>query len=665
MKSRWYLGVFLLLTLAPATGLVILVLQSPEDGARRQERNERAALRLSVERARDLVANTLSRRLAAAQGRLRDAVSAFALGEVPVPASRTFLVDAQGREAVPRDLQQRQDGQLATQLRLFRELTDHADRLEASGRHGGELARETLSAYLDRFRDPRLRGEVLLRIARYHRQRGEELTARSVYRHLFERYRGVLTVTDRSPIDLLAGAALVRTSTGAEREAVLTQAHERLVEEAGGISLEGLERAGQWFESGSFERHSGAWRRTIAARRGLLAGVVGHLPLPFEGQPLAVAGSAMAAGTAPALCVFRPLRGDFFVGTRFHLDVPSLPVSHPEHFLEWRPLEAAPDISLQVPVSLPIQIATGGPDGGSPESTVSFGVVVVRTGTLAAIRADTEVSLARRRRAIGFLALLLFGGAVGLVLTLRREAEVVRFRSDLVEHVAHELRTPATTLSVFSNLLDDPELRREKRDHYLRLLSAEAQRIGFVVENVLDLSLPARNLRFEREEVDLRKLLEDMARAFEPRCREDGVTLTLNVADAPTLLTFRRGVARIIFNLLDNAVKYRGSAKGSGASPSGCTQARVELAAVGGDGWLEVSVSDNGPGVPRSARRKILRRRLPSMEESGGSGVGLAISARLARLLGGELRYEPCSPESGSQFTLRLLAATVPGSDSK
>ena len=137
--------------------------------------------------------------------------------------------------------------------------------------------------------------------------------------------------------------------------------------------------------------------------------------------------------------------------------------------------------------------------------------------------------------------------------------------------------------------------------------------------------------------------------AFRSRLREDRIGLEVQVVDVPLLRTRPRVLARILFNLLDNAVKYR---RREGAE--------IRLVARHTGEWVEIEVRDNGPTIPADRREWVFQPGTRLAKEGPGSGIGLALSSNLARTLHAELRYEAISATGsdpgGNVFVLRVPA---------
>ena len=222
-----------------------------------------------------------------------------------------------------------------------------------------------------------------------------------------------------------------------------------------------------------------------------------------------------------------------------------------------------------------------------------------------------------------------------------------RFR--FVSAVTHELRTPLTTLRLYLDMLVGGLVREERqKDEYIRTLHGEADRLGRLVNNVLDFSrLERQRPRLARTRVAVADLLAAVRDTWQGRCQDAGKELVVEsgLADGTMLETDAELLQQVLANLIDNACKYSRDA----ADP------RLWLRAKAEGGRVVFEVEDCGPGVPARERRTIFRpfRRGRQADATGGGvGLGLALARRWARLLGGQLTLQKA--DRGACFRLEL-----------
>jgi signal transduction histidine kinase len=257
------------------------------------------------------------------------------------------------------------------------------------------------------------------------------------------------------------------------------------------------------------------------------------------------------------------------------------------------------------------------------------------------------------------IAISLATGWAAAVLAIFAAAVLVRGilrlserRASFVSAVTHELRTPLTTFRLYSDMLETGAVREEKRGDYLRVLSHEADRLSHLVENVLAFSRIERgSARAAMRQTSVRELLEPFHERFAARLASAGLKLEWDLSaasPAPLLRADTAAVEHVLFNLIDNAAKYA-----AGGNPS-----VVRIDVVERSGEVAIRVRDHGPGIPAKERRKIFRAFHKSAREAAetkpGVGLGLALSRRLARSLGGDLVCEEPRDSAGACFTLTL-----------
>ena len=243
---------------------------------------------------------------------------------------------------------------------------------------------------------------------------------------------------------------------------------------------------------------------------------------------------------------------------------------------------------------------------------------------------------------------LVVGAFVAFGATLRRSERQRRFAG----HVTHELRSPLTTFSLYSDLLAEGLVQdRDKQIEYMQTLQSESRRMNHMIENVIaQARLEEGRARMHTEAVSLRRVLEETQAAVQHTCERAGMQLSFDAGDAAdTLLRVdRAAVGRIITNLVENACKY--------AAPG--DPPVLSVTASLRDGALRLRVRDHGPGVTASQVRRIFhlydRGGRDETDDVRGLGLGLPLSRGLARQLGGDLSYETPSDGKGACFVLTL-----------
>jgi signal transduction histidine kinase len=247
----------------------------------------------------------------------------------------------------------------------------------------------------------------------------------------------------------------------------------------------------------------------------------------------------------------------------------------------------------------------------------------------------------------------LFAAAVAIIGLLSGVIRLSARRASFVSAVTHELRTPLTTFQMYAEMLASDMVPDEpQKKEYLNTLRAEAIRLTHLVENVLAYARLERG-RLDRrlETVALSDLIASMQNRLADRAAQAGMQLAVeNTAAELSVKTNVSAVEQILFNLVDNACKYASSADDK----------RIHVLLQEENGQAAVRVEDHGSGIAPEMRRRLFRSFSKTAREAAhsapGIGLGLALSRRLARDLGGGLRYEE-KPTPGACFVLTLPLA--------
>jgi signal transduction histidine kinase len=222
-------------------------------------------------------------------------------------------------------------------------------------------------------------------------------------------------------------------------------------------------------------------------------------------------------------------------------------------------------------------------------------------------------------------------------------------RSDFLAVVSHELRTPLNAILGYTQLLlegitDDPDTRLKQ----LHRIDDSASDLLQIIQKILAFaSMEAARIEPEPQDVRLGELMDGVAAVVGPLARDHGLQFALHVPDPDAQLFTDPGKLRqITLDLLTNAVKFT-------------DHGRIDLAGELRDGDLVIDVRDTGVGITNEHMERIFepfwQAEAALTRHAGGMGLGLTVSRRLARLLGGDITATS-EPRAGSTFTLTVPA---------
>ncbi len=277
---------------------------------------------------------------------------------------------------------------------------------------------------------------------------------------------------------------------------------------------------------------------------------------------------------------------------------------------------------------------------------------------------------ARRLIEVGLVSLsslVIFAGVVTILVASARERRMSAMKSEFVANVSHELKTPLALIRMFADNLVSGRVGSEaKRREYLEVILRESERLGALIENVLDFAQVERGkFAFFFEEGDVGALTKAIVDGAALRAQERGIDLVFTKeGNTRAAAVDPRALEMAIGNLVDNAMKY-GIPREIGEGIPDSQQARpgIVVRVVARGDKVRVEVRDRGPGVASSDQRRIFERFVRAVKNDGetagirGSGIGLALVTQIARAHRGAVWVERnCEDglEKGACFVLEL-----------
>jgi len=306
-------------------------------------------------------------------------------------------------------------------------------------------------------------------------------------------------------------------------------------------------------------------------------------------------------------------------------------------------------------------------DPGAPRAPVGADTLVVRrsaadTGlpwtVVTTLRSDVNAARfeGRRRMLLTGLAAVLVLVAAGSYFVVRsrnREVALTRLQSDFMAAVSHEFRTPLTALQQFNVLLDEADdLTPEKRRTYYQAQGRATERLSRLVESLLDFGrMEAGRRPYTLQRVDADALVRDVVHEFQQEIQSHGFDLRCSVEPGKYPVDADpEALARALWNLLDNAVKYSAERR------------EIDVSVGQTDGEVSISVRDRGIGIAAGDQKRIFQKfvRLVAATSRGikGSGIGLAMVQHIVAAHGGAVRVASVERE-GSTFTIVLPVGRI------
>ncbi|MHB1652983.1 MAG: sensor histidine kinase [Desulfitobacteriaceae bacterium] len=239
------------------------------------------------------------------------------------------------------------------------------------------------------------------------------------------------------------------------------------------------------------------------------------------------------------------------------------------------------------------------------------------------------------------------GGLVAVWHDVTKERQLEALRRDFVSDVSHELRTPLSYLQGYSEaLLDGMITDEDQQQRYLETIHSQTLRLRRLVNELLDLNRIefGGSLELPHEEVSVPYIMSRIKQQIGPAALAKQVTLPLDFDnDLPLVDCGTDRLEQILLNLVDNALRF---------SPQG---GKITISGHKMDHWVEISITDEGPGLPQEEQVLIWNRFERGRDSQGnqGTGLGLAIVKSLVQAYHGQV-WVSSKPGRGSTFSLRL-----------
>lgn len=251
--------------------------------------------------------------------------------------------------------------------------------------------------------------------------------------------------------------------------------------------------------------------------------------------------------------------------------------------------------------------------------------------------------------AFAFILLIIF--VYTIVLTFRQK-KLTEMKNDFINNMTHEFKTPISSISLAAQMLNDDSVRKSQSmlQHISTVIMDETKRLRFQVEKVLQMSMFDRNKASLRlQDVDANVAISNIVKTFKLKVERYGGRLTASLdADDSIVNVDEMHFTNVIFNLLDNAVKYRKE-----DTPLDLSVATRNLPGR----KLEITVADNGIGIKKENLKRIFEKfyrvSTGNLHDVKGFGLGLAYVEKMVTALKGEIKVES-EINQGTKFIIIL-----------
>lgn len=243
------------------------------------------------------------------------------------------------------------------------------------------------------------------------------------------------------------------------------------------------------------------------------------------------------------------------------------------------------------------------------------------------------------------------------ILLAFRQKKLSEMKNNFINNMTHEIKTPITAISLAAQMLNDSSINKTPNmlSHLSRVITTESKRLRMLVERVLLLSMfDNSQLNVNLKEVKVNEVIENTASNFKIRSEKEGGTIecALNASN-DIIIADPMHFTNVVYNLLDNALKYR--------KPDVPSQIFIETKNISEKNLIEIKVSDNGQGIKKEDQKRVFDRfyRVPTgnRHDEKGFGIGLAYVRQIITQMGGNIRIES---EFGKGTTFVITIPVVP-----
>ncbi len=246
-----------------------------------------------------------------------------------------------------------------------------------------------------------------------------------------------------------------------------------------------------------------------------------------------------------------------------------------------------------------------------------------------------------------FIGSILIAGLIFVLYTVNRELQLTAMKSEFINTVSHEFKSPLTAIKQMVEMLQDERVPSDKKSKYYNVILQQGARLSQMIDNILDFSKIERGKKaYHFRETDLVELVKNSVDRFQKRVVDKEIQFRMvRFPKDQVIILDPESIQQVMINLLDNAVKYSGDSK------------KVDVSILEKEASALVEVKDYGVGIPLGEITKIFDRfhRAENLltQNIKGSGIGLSLVKEIIEIHGGNVKVNSSLGE-GSTFTFSL-----------
>ncbi|MBR1785157.1 MAG: hypothetical protein IJ760_06950 [Bacteroidales bacterium] len=249
-----------------------------------------------------------------------------------------------------------------------------------------------------------------------------------------------------------------------------------------------------------------------------------------------------------------------------------------------------------------------------------------------------------------FLVLIIAAMFIVSMRTLNNQRKLDRMKNEFIGNMTHEIKTPISTISLACEMLQDNGVAQDEamRSNFVGIIADENQRMRILVETILQSSkMASKNFALTLREIDVNAIVGKVVQSFLITIKNRGGRIETRLdAEPPTVLADELHLTNLIYNLVDNGIKY------SPGAP------HIIISTSRADGKFIISVRDHGIGISKQEQKhvfeKFYRVSTGNVHDVKGFGIGLSYVAQVVHLHHGSISIES-EPGNGSTFTVSLI----------